>query len=889
MKILHRIVNLLRNLSRKEAVEGDLDRETRSFLDLLIEEKTTAGMSWKEARREALIELGGSEQLKEKVREVRMGNMIEVFWQDVRFGLRMLRRSPGFTAVAVLTLALGIGANTAIFTFMKAFAIDYLPGIPEPSRLTAMPGMNQDGSGCCWGVSYLNLKDYDERAELFEGILGWELITVNLQSGGPVERVKGTIVTGNYFDVLGVNTSLGRTFQPEEDKTPGTHPVAVISHKLWQRHFNADPAVPGRGVTINNHPYTVIGVLPERLGGAVPGFAFDIFIPAMMEARLWPSRSGNMSGSRGAAWLDPMGRLKPGVTIEQAKAEIDRISLQLEEEYPGINKDRTLGVFTLTQSPLGIQGRLVPVLSTLMAIVGLVLLVACANVANLLLARAAGRRKEIALRMALGAARGRIVRQLLTENILLAILAGGAGLLAAGWAIRGLVGLMPPVEVPLSFNTGVDRYVLIFSLGVSLLTGLLFGLLPALRASNFNLVSALKDSAGSSRRRLRLQSGLVIAQVVFSVVALVSAGLFLRSMRSAQNFDAGFNPENALMLSLDLFPNGYTPERGRLFYAQLLEQVNALPGVVSATLARRPPLIQRGQRGTGFSEIEGYQTGPEERLSSLYDSVGPGYFRTLEIPLVAGRDFAPEDRTGSPPVTIVNETFAQKFWPGQDPLGKRIRRGDTWIEVVGVAKNVKISSLSEQNRHYIYAPHQQVYEPDMTLIVRSSVEPASLTDPIRRVAQSLDPALPLFRVMTLRQHFNLSLSPQRAAGSGAGVIGLLALGLAAVGLYGVVSCSVSQQTHEIGVRLALGARQQDVLWMVIRRGLGLTCIGLALGLAAAFGLSQTISSLLFGISPADPFTYAGISLLLLVAALLACLVPARRATKVDPMVALRYE
>ena len=816
--------------------------------------------------------------------------MIETLWQDIRFGLRQLRKNPGFTAVAVLTLALSIGANTAIFTWMKAVVLDYLPGVKDPGQLVILIEMNRDRTGCCGSTSYLNYKDYNERNQVFDGILGWELITVNLQSDGPAERVLGTVVTGNYFDVLGARAALGRTFLPEEDQAPGTHPVAVISHKLWQRNFNADPSAAGEKVSINNYPYTVVGVMPEGFGGSVPGFAFDIFIPTMMQRRVWPARGGDMVTARQNNWLDLQARLKPGVTIEQAQAEIDRVALQIEQDYPGFNTDRSLRVFSPLRSPLGVQGRLVPVVTILMVIVGLVLLIACGNVANLLLARASARRREIGIRLAMGATRSRLIFQLLTESILLSLLAGTAGLLLAVWAVQGMVGLMPPIDVPIRFNLGLDKYVLGFTLFASLLTGMIFGLIPAFRTSNVNPVSALKDSVGGgSRMKSRLQSALVIAQVAFSVITLITAGLFLRSMQTAQNFDAGFNPDHALMVSMNVFPNGYTQDEGRLFYEQLLTRIENIPGVRSATLARRPPMTQRGARGTSFSEVEGYQPAPDERLGSIYDNVGPNYFRTMEIPLRSGRDFAPQDRAGSPPVTIVNETFARKFWPGQNPLGKRIRRGNTWIEVVGVARDVKYRSFNEESRLYMYAPHQQVYEPDMTLIIRTTVEPSSLASAVRHEVASLDPTIALFGLMTMRNHVNLALLPQRAAGSGSGVIGLLALGLAAVGLYGVVAYSVSRRTHEIGIRMALGARPHDILKLVIAQGLMLTLIGAVLGLAAAFAVTRLLTFLLYGISPTDPLTFAGVPLLLAAVALVACYIPARRATKVDPMVALRYE
>ncbi|MGH9816693.1 MAG: ABC transporter permease [Candidatus Acidiferrales bacterium] len=813
--------------------------------------------------------------------------MFSSLTRDLLYSLRSLRKSPGFAVAAVLTLALGIGLNTTIFTWLKAIAIESLPGVERPRELVILTGMNRKGDGCCSGVAYLTLRDFNARSQTMAGILGWELITVNLSAdNSETERVRGTIVTENYFDLLGVRAVAGRTFLPEEGQSPLTHPVAVISHGLWQRRFGGDPAIAGKQVRINNHPFTIIGVAPQGFGGAVTGLAFDIFVPTMMQGVVAPGR--NLVMNRGAGWLDVVGRLKPGVSIAQARAEMDVIAQQIEKEHPGAFTDQTLGVFALLESPLGIAGMMFPVLAILMALVGLVLLIACANVANLLVARAVARRREIGVRIALGASRARLVRQLLTESVLLGLMAGAAGLLLGAWCSRAMVALLPLRDVPVGFNLRVDGYVLGFTLVVSLLTAVIFGLAPALRASRVDVATTLKDS-GPSAGRLWWRGATVVAQIALAVVTLVCSGLFLRSLQNAKAADPGFDTSDALMISLDVFPNGYTPDAGRRFYAQLQERAAAMPGVRNVTLARRPPLMRRGARGTSIDEIEGYQPAANERLGSLYDSVGANYFATMGVPLVAGRDFTLADRQAAAPVVAVNETFARKFWPGQNALGKHIRIGSVWREVIAVARDVQFRDIGEPPGQYMYAPHQQAYEPDMTLIVRSAGDYGGLREAIRAEVRTLDPALPLFDARSMADHVNAALATQRASALLSTIFGLLALTLASIGVYSVLSYAITRRTHEFGIRVALGARPADVVRMVLGQGLTLGAIGLALGLAGAFAASGVLGEMLYGVAPTDPLTYAGIAALLIAVVLAACWLPARRAMRVDPMIALRHE
>ncbi len=811
---------------------------------------------------------------------------MESFIQDIRYAIRILAKNSSLTAAVVLTLALGIGVNSAIFSWFKALAVDYMPGVERPQELVLLPGTNADGSGCCTGVSYPNYLDYLSRNQVFDGMLGYEAVNVNLRAQANAVRLQGTIVTPNYFDVLRVKPLLGRTFLAEETKTLGTSPVAVISHGTWQRVFGGDANIVGRSVSINGHAFTIIGVMPAEFGGAMVGVAFDIFIPVTMQSIVVPG--SDLVTNRGATWLDLMGRLKPGITVGQAREAVLALSRQIEAEHPDARKGKTLGVFPMTIAPIGVQGEMLSVIIVLMVVAGLVLLIACANASNLMLARAAARQGETAVRLAVGASRARLVRQLLTESLLIAIAAAAIGLLIGVWTLRGMTSLIPESDVPISFNLGMDRNVLLFTVGLSLLTALIFGLAPALRLSKLEVSAALKERAKNQTGGSRLRNALVVAQVAFSVVALICAGLFVRSLQRSYQADLGFNPGNTLMISLDVFPNGYTADSGRRFYARLLDEVKSIPGVETVTIARRPPLSRRGSRGATLAEIEGYQPRTDERLESIYDTVGTNYFEVLRIPLVRGRGFTSEDRFESLPVVVVNESFAGRYWPNQNAVGKRIRRGDVWMEVVGVAKDVKYRDISEKNRVYFYTPHQQLYESDMTLLIRGA-NPTALVEPVRQVIRRIDQDVAVFGIMPMSTHVRNAMSSYRAAALGAGTFALLAMVLAGIGIYGMISHSVSQRRQEIGVRMALGAGRWNVYRLVLWRGTRSIAIGLLIGLSTSAFLARFLKKLLFGIPPSDPVTFVGISMMLLLVGALACYIPTRRATRVDPAAALRHQ
>jgi macrolide transport system ATP-binding/permease protein len=812
-------------------------------------------------------------------------------FQDLRYGVRMLLKTPGLSLIAVITLSLGIGANTAIFTLLDKVLIRPLP-VEQPQQLVAL---SKDGLGALAIFSYPMYAELRTRAEALTGLAAHVQQPFSLSDGSATERVIGQIVSGNYFAVLGVQPALGRGFLPEEDRTPGTHPVVVISHALWQRRFGADPAVLGKTVSLNNYRYTVVGVAPREFTGTVRGTVNDVYVPMMMQVQAQPGRNSKLE-DRGSGWLTLFGRLKPGASREQAQAALSAVTEAAKQVFRG--SPDPAKVF-LTDGSRGFTGRVSDLtlpLKLLMGVVGFVLLIACASVANLLLARGAARRKELAVRLAIGASRFRIVRQLLTESLILTVLGGGAGLLVANWLTRLLLGFQEQTNfVPRTLDGSLDGRVLGFTFGLSLLVGIVFGLAPALQAAKTEFVTALKEDTpllGARARRFNLRNLLVVVQVALSLVVLIGAGLCVQSLRRLQAIDPGLEPAKVLTASFDLSLNGYNEERGQQFFAQLTERVAALPGVESVSLAA----------GVAFSAfvwtrsatIEGYQPQPNERPVFNFNAISPNYFKTLGTPLVRGREFTAHDVAGAPRVVIVNEATARRYWPSgpsADAVGKRLKYGsvDQFAEVIGVVSNTKDKGLTTDPRPAIYIPLQQQYTPNMTLHVRAATGVEALLAAVRREVQALDAQLPVYNLKTLAEQKDGALYAERMAAALLVLFGLLALLLAVIGLYGVLAYAVTQRTRELGIRLALGAEPRDLLRLVIGQGLKLTLIGLQLGLAAAFALTRLLEKFLFGVSTTDPLTFALLALLLVAVAFVACWVPARRAARVDPLVALRYE
>jgi predicted permease len=826
-------------------------------------------------------------ELIERKGGMRMGSFI----QDLRYGARMLMKQPGVTLIAMLTLALGIGMNTAIFSLINTVLLRPM-AVAQPERLARIYLRGSQGT------SFPNYRDLAAGNQVFSELAGHAVMRLNLGQGEAMTKVGGELVTGNYFAALGVRPMIGRTFGTETDGAAGAHPVAVVSHGFWRRKFNADPALVGQSITLNGQKFTVIGIMPEGFRGTWPlAVAPEVWVPVTMQPSLFPG--ANRLEDRAWVWFDVFGRLKPDVSLAQAQAAVVSQARRLAESYPEQNR----GLERTELLPIdAIRGasfmQAISVFAGLLGVsVGLVLLIACANVANLLLARAASRRQEVAIRLAMGATRWRLLRQLLTESLLLALGGGVAGCLLAIWLMGLARSFRPPAEVPvpLEFNPTLDARTLGFTLLVTLLAGVLFGLAPAWQASKSALVPLLKEGQGAIGGRVArfsLRNILVIGQVAVSMVLLICAGLFLRSLGRAQIIDPGFETERMLTVQLDLEPGGYNEARGRAFYLQLLDQVERTPGVQSVTLAEIIPLTLSS--ATARVAVEGHES-PDGNYHEIDgNSVGPRYFETMGIPIVAGREFDRRDTEGAPPVIIVNETMARRFWPNENALGRRLRfltmnnNFSPYLEVVGIVKDSKYRTLGEEPQSFSYAPALQNYRQQTTLHVRTLGEPGRLRSAVRESALSLDKSL-LVEVKVMRENLALALLPARIAVSLLGALGLLGLSLAVVGIYGVISYAVSQRTSEIGLRMALGAQPGAILRLVIGHGMKLTLLGLGLGAAAALALTRFLISLLVGVSPTDPLTFVTLAVVVSLVALLACYIPARRATRVDPVVALRRE
>jgi len=818
---------------------------------------------------------------------------MQTLFHDLRYAIRMLWKSPAFTLVAVVSLALGIGLNTAIFSLVNIILIRPIPIVKDQSSLMWLRAP----------ISYPDYIDYRTQSQSFEGMAAITGTSeFSLARSGEPELVTGEFVTENYFDLLGVSAIRGRTFDKSEGQTPT--PVVVVSEHLWRTRFNSDASVVGSQISINGLGFTVVGVAPEKFIGTEVGLNRELWVPLAMHPVLNPPEAARLADpvanrfqERNSHWLAVFGRLKPGVSPDQAGSELSNVARHVAEANTGKVNPETLRSVQL----LGMRGGMdprdqeeaLPLAGLVMAVVGLVLLIACANIASLLVARAAMRRRETAIRQALGASRPRLVRQWLTESVLLGLAGGFFGLLLALWSNQLLISYLQSTPLA-SLDLGLDYRVLAFTLAVSVVTGIVFGLAPALQASRLDLVVALKSDDAAQRtgpRRSRLRAVFVTAQVTLSVVLLVGAGLFIRSLQRANTIDPGFRVDRALLVPVNLGLLRYKETEGVNFYSELLRRVEAQPGVERASLVRFSQLGFSYAQFQVFAEGKGAGAG-DEGISTGFNVVGPNFFKTMETPLVRGREFTEADRKGAPGIVVLNETLAATLWPGEDALGKRVSlegpKGP-FLEVVGIARDSKYRSLGEPPRPYVYHPVLQSYDPKMTLVVRTKGEPQSVAGAVREQIRALDSNLAVANVQTLRNQLDLSLFPSRVAAWTLGGFGFLALLLAAIGLYGVVSYSVAQRSREIGVRMALGAREKDVLRLVLGEGLFVIGVGLALGLMLAFAVTRLLAGFLYGVGATDALTFAGVPLLLGLVALVASYIPARRATKVDPLVALRYE
>jgi len=804
--------------------------------------------------------------------------------QDLRFGLRMLATNPTFTCVAVLTLALGIGANTAVFTFVDALLLRPLAGVTQPDRLVQL-GRQYPDKTYVSDSTYPDYVDYRDQNTVLSGLAVVSSAAFHLSTGGETERVEGERVSSNYFDVLGVTAAHGRLISPADDRDASAGPIAVLSYRYWQRRFGRNPSVLGTTVTLDGHAFNVIGVTSESFAGIKVGAPREVWVPLATLRQTNPGAAVRFDQRR-ASWLHMFGRLKPDVTLERARVELSTIAQRLERTYPDTNAKAAIGVEPGLGRDVDVRRSLRRFAYLPLAAVGIVLMIACANVAGLLLARAAARRREIATRLALGAGRVRVIRQLLTESIVLAVAGGAAGLVVGSWLTSGLRSLLPDKYLFLSFNLdfGVDWRVFGFTLGVATATGVLFGLVPALQGSRPDIVPALKGVRVSGERRgIGLRGVLVVTQLALSVILLVAAGLCVRTLRNAAAIDTGYEAGSVLTARVDLAKQNYGEARGRLVQQQLLERMQTVPGVVAAGFAVTLPL------NDGRWESPVRREGDPTRVQTFQNVVSPRYFDAMNIPLVAGRRFSDADDERAPRVAILNQELARILWPGDSPIGKRVSFKGLSMDVIGVVRDIKGRDLLGPPGPMLYVPLFQASQPNVVLHIRTAVSPTSVISALRREVSALDKDLPVYALTTLDEHVRATLTPQRLLAYLIGGFGVLALLLSAIGLYGLLAYAVTERTPEIGIRMALGAHKGDVMRLFVVGGMKLALAGVVLGSIAAFGVTPLMKSLLFGISPLDPLTLIVVPVLLLLAALVACSVPAHRAARADPKIALRYE
>ena len=854
---------------------------------MAAEERMKEGGSQKDALRAVRLERGSVEAAREVVRSAGWESVLETSWRDLCYALRMLRKSPGFAVVAILTLALGIGANSTIFSWISSTLLNPIPGVTHTADLvTVMRGEWSDHATPPF--SYLDYRDLRDDNRGFAGLLAYHDDFMSLTGVGKPERVYGALTSWNYFGVLGIHPILGRGFLPSEEQ-PGAA-VAVISYALWQTHFGRDSSVIGKTLRINRHPYTIIGVAPPEFQGCKPGLRSDIWIPLGVDRLVW---GANRPEDRATFWLNVLGRLRPGVTGAQAQADLNVLMRQIVEHSPDAHRGTAnqITLDPLWRSPFGVNAYFYETLPMLLGLAFVLLLLACANVANLLLVRSVARRRELAIRLAIGATRAQLVRQLLVESLILGLAGGVVAIVMTFWTSGSLADLVPPNTLPLTLNAHVDHRVLLVTAAVSILAALIFGILPAVRSSSLRVQTVLKEEAGSvsmAFHKSRLSSGLVVAQIAFSLLLLICAGLFTRSLENAQHSDPGFNPNHVLVASYELSPAGYNRETYVAFDRQVIAKLGALPGVQSVTLADFSPLSFTIH--SDYLEIEGYVPQPHESMEISRAIAGPNYFHVMRTSLISGRDFTDADGPGAQLVAIVNQAFADRYWSGQNAIGKRVKDQE-WLTIVGVARNAKYRLLTYPPEPVIYLPLYQAYRSTQDTVIHLVAfgDAQAMAFPVERAMHELNPDLPLFDVnpMTVTMQFGTIF--QRISAVFAGSYGLLAMLLAAVGIYGVVAYTTHQRRREIGIRMALGAKKPDIFRLVLGQGLRLALAGLAIGVALSFVLTRFLKSALYGVGATDALTFAAVAIVLTAVTLAACYIPARRAMRVDPMIALRYE
>ncbi len=887
MTLWTRLRSWLRAILRRSRMESEMDAELRFHIEAYAEDLVRKGVARPEAMRRARMEFGGIDRTKEECREARGVHLVETLAQDLRYGFRMLRRSPGFSILAILCLTLGIGANAAVFSWIEGILFRPYPAVTHQERLLALTGTARGESGPT-AISWPDLLDLQRGCTLIDSFIVNKIMGTTLSIGDRAEVTVGSIVSANYFDAIGVHPILGRGFEPGEDSGRNAHPVTVISYQLWKGRFKGDPEIVGKTQRLNGVMHTIVGVAPEGFYGTFVGWAMQFWVPASMEEIF--EAGGYKLEDRGARWIEAYVRLKPGVTPVQAQEEISGVAKRLEADYPATNRGRNVQLWPLWQTPFNNAGTLLPTLEIMLAVVVFVLLIACANVGNLLLVRSFGRRHEMTVRLALGAGRGRLLKQLFTEGLILSAFGAAGGLLVAHWCRHALVLLFPARGgVAMHLPGEIDWRVLALSAGVCLFSTLLFGLVPAIQASNIDLSAALKsDSAGvvGGRGRAWFRSSLVLVQVSLSFVLLVGAGLLMQSLQRIRTTSPGFSTHGVLFTAVNLVSAGYDAQRAQSFQDELMDRVKALPGVESAAFARSTPLGY-GSFSSTVIAVDGYQPRPDEQPTVQYNEVGPDYLATMGIPLVSGREFTRADDEKAALAAVVNETMAAQYWRGRNPIGERVQVKGRWMQVVGVAKDSKYQSVRETPKPFFYVPRRQNFSIGAGLYIRTRLSPETMAKALAREVHALDPDLALYEVITLQEQVDRSTSPQQVAVTLVGTLGGLALLLAAIGLYGVMSYAVSQSTREMGIRMALGAHASNLLRLVMSRGLALTAGGVALGAAVALGLTRLLGSLLYKVSPRDPLTFGSAFVVMTIVSLAACFLPAWRATRIDPARALR--
>jgi macrolide transport system ATP-binding/permease protein len=876
-----------RDRFRGKQADQELSDELRDHLEQQIQVNLENGMSVVDARRAALRALGGITQIEQQCRDARGHSLVENTIQDLRFGFRQLCRSPGFSALTILCLTLGIGANAAVFSWAEGILFRPYPAVAHQERLLAVAGTARGESGATL-TSWPDFLDLQRNCTLCDTFFVSKITGTTLSIGDHAEVATGSIVSANYFDAIGVHPILGRGFEPGEDIGSNAHAVVVVSYDLWQKRFKGDPQIVGKMQRLNNVPHTIIGVTPQGFYGTFVGWAMNFWVPASMEETF--ESGGYKLEDRGARWIEAYVRVKPGFTRTQVQDEITAIATRLEAAYPATNLGRSIKLWPLWQTPFNNAGTLLPTLQIMMAVVAFVLLIACANVGNLLLVRSFARRHEMTVRMAIGATGRRLLKQLLTEGLILAGFGAAGGLIVAYWCRHALALLFPARNGTMMYLPGeIDWHVLLLSAAICLVATLVLGLVPAFQSRNIDLSGALKsESSGvtAARRKAWMRSGLVVFQVCLSFILLAGAVLLLESLEKIRTTSPGFSTRRVVQTGVSLVAAGYDVQRAKTFQDELMDRVRALPGVESAAYARLTPLGYGSYSSTPIA-VDGYQAPPEEQPTVEYNQVGPAYFTTLGIPVVSGREFTRADDENAALVAIVNRTMKARYWGDQDPIGRRVQVKGKWVRVIGVAADSKYESIREDPKPFFYVPLLQDFVRGPVLNIRTTEPLQNISSALLREVHALDGNLALYEMITLQEQVDRSTSPQLVAVTLVSILAGLALLLAAVGLYGVMSYAVAQSMRELGLRMALGANSADLLRLVISRGLRLTAAGVFFGAVAGLALTRLLGKLLYNVSPSDPRAFGAALAMMTITTVAACLFPGWRAARTDPARVLR--